>query len=125
MNKRIFILGLLAVVALLGSCLWAEEIEVDTCEPPSDKTTVPATKRAISRGPYTENMSADQKAWEDTLEKLLSDFHWPRYQNLKRKGIESAWDYVKDDPKLPRVLIIGDSISRGYPSTATSTSKHN
>lgn len=26
----------------------------------------------------------------------------------------SAWDYVEDDPKLPRVLIIGDSISRAY-----------
>ena len=32
----------------------------------------------------------------------------------KVKGIGNAWDYVEDVPGLPRVLLIGDSISRGY-----------
>src|SRR5690606_40932947 len=29
-------------------------------------------------------------------------------------GRSNAWDYVEDDPALPRVLLIGDSVSRGY-----------
>lgn len=33
-------------------------------------------------------------------------------------GRRNAWCFVKDDPALPRVLLIGDSISRGY-TTAT------
>jgi hypothetical protein len=32
----------------------------------------------------------------------------------KIAGRSNAWDFVQDDPKLPRVLLIGDSISRGY-----------
>ena len=35
-------------------------------------------------------------------------------QDKKKK--DPAFDPVKDDPKLPRVLIIGDSISIGYTS---------
>lgn len=31
-----------------------------------------------------------------------------------KKKVDPAFDPVKDDPKLPRVLIIGDSISIGY-----------
>lgn len=30
------------------------------------------------------------------------------------RGSSNAWDFVPDDPKLPRVLLIGDSVSRGY-----------
>jgi len=30
------------------------------------------------------------------------------------QGRSNAWDFVQDDPKLPRVLLIGDSVSRGY-----------
>ena len=32
----------------------------------------------------------------------------------KVAGRSNAWDFIKDDPKLPRVLLIGDSVSRGY-----------
>ena len=31
----------------------------------------------------------------------------------KNAGKETAWDYVEDVPGLPRILVIGDSISRG------------
>ena len=48
------------------------------------------------------------------LEENLGDFYLPYYKNDKRAGKVTAWDYVKDDPTLPRVLLIGDSISRGY-----------
>ena len=55
-----------------------------------------------------------QQAWETTLEQNLGDFYFPLHQRDKIQGISNAWDYVADDPALPRVLLIGDSISRGY-----------
>jgi lysophospholipase L1-like esterase len=92
----------------------AADDEVNTFEPLTNKTTLTATKKPISKGPFTENMSAEQQAWEDYLKGHLGGFHWPRYVKFKKAGIECAWDYVEDDPSLPRVLLIGDSISRGY-----------
>jgi lysophospholipase L1-like esterase len=59
-------------------------------------------------------MTAEELAWEKLLEENLGSFYLPGYKEAKAKGIETAWDYVKDDPNLPRVLLIGDSISRGY-----------
>jgi len=59
-------------------------------------------------------MSPDELAWENVLEQNLGDFYLPYYKNDKAAGKETAWDFVRDDPKLPRVLLIGDSISRGY-----------
>ena len=61
-----------------------------------------------------EKMSPGERAWEKLLEQNLGRFYLPRYKEAKAKGAETAWDYVKDDPNLPRVLLIGDSISRGY-----------
>ena len=51
------------------------------------------------------------------LEENLGDFYLQRYKKMKLAGEETAWDYVLDDPALPRVLLIGDSISRGYTRT--------
>jgi lysophospholipase L1-like esterase len=59
-------------------------------------------------------LSTDQQAWETVLEQNLGSFYLPLYQAEKVKGKATAWDFVQDDPKLPRVLLIGDSISRGY-----------
>jgi len=56
----------------------------------------------------------EQQAWEKTLEECLGSFYLPLYKRSKVAGHVTAWDYVKDDPALPRVLLIGDSISRGY-----------
>ena len=60
------------------------------------------------------NMTPDQLAWERVLEENLGGFYLPLYYKEKDANHETAWDYVKDDPALPRLLIIGDSISRGY-----------
>jgi lysophospholipase L1-like esterase len=60
---------------------------------------------------------ADQQKWEHVLEANLGGFYLPLYQKAKLAPggeHESAWDYVADQPGLPRVLLIGDSISRGY-----------
>lgn len=56
----------------------------------------------------------DQQAWERTLQANLGNFYLPIHKRDKVKGASTAWDFVQDDPKLPRVLLIGDSVSRGY-----------
>jgi lysophospholipase L1-like esterase len=57
--------------------------------------------------------SPEELEWEKVLEKSLG-FYLEGYKKAKVAGQETCWDYVKDAPKLPRVLLIGDSISRGY-----------
>jgi lysophospholipase L1-like esterase len=59
-------------------------------------------------------LSADEQAWETVLQKHLGSFYLPHHQADKVAGRSTAWDFVKDDPALPRVLLIGDSVSRGY-----------
>ena len=44
----------------------------------------------------------------------LGSFYLPIHKKEKVAGRSNAWDFVVDDPKLPRVLLIGDSVSRGY-----------
>ena len=56
----------------------------------------------------------DQQAWERTLQENLGSFYLPIHKREKVRGTSNAWDFVSDDPKLPRVLLIGDSVSRGY-----------
>ena len=56
----------------------------------------------------------EQAAWEKTLTENLGPSYLPGYKRAKAAGQETAWDFVADDPKLPRVLLIGDSVSRGY-----------
>lgn len=56
----------------------------------------------------------DQQAWERVLQENLGGFYLPIHKKEKVAGKSNAWDFVQDDPKLPRVLLIGDSVSRGY-----------
>jgi len=63
---------------------------------------------------WKSTISPEELAWVGTLEANLGNFYLPLYKMEKSRGSVSAWDYVKDDPKLPRVLLIGDSVSRGY-----------
>lgn len=55
-----------------------------------------------------------EQAWEKTLNDNLGSFYLPLHKRDKIAGRSNAWDFVQDDPKLPRVLLIGDSVSRGY-----------
>ena len=64
--------------------------------------------------PAERKMTPDEQAWEKVLEENLGSFYLPNYKKAKQAGRETAWDYVEDDPTLPRVLLIGDSISIGY-----------
>ncbi len=56
----------------------------------------------------------DQQAWERVLQAQLGGFYLPLHKRAKIAGQSTAWDFVHDDLKLPRVLLIGDSVSRGY-----------
>lgn len=59
-------------------------------------------------------LSPAELAWEQVLQQQLGGFYLPAHKRDKVAGKSTAWDFVKDDPKLPRVLLIGDSVSRGY-----------
>jgi len=63
---------------------------------------------------WKATLPPEHQAWETVLEQNLGNFYLPIHKREKVKGTPNAWDYVKDDPKLPRVLLIGDSVSRGY-----------
>lgn len=63
---------------------------------------------------WKATLPPDEQAWQTVLEQNLGDFYLPIHKKEKVEGVANAWDYVKDDPALPRVLLIGDSISRGY-----------
>lgn len=65
-------------------------------------------------GKWKGQKPPEQQAWETVLEQNLGSFYLPIYQREKLAGKETAWDFVRDDSALPRVLLIGDSISRGY-----------
>jgi hypothetical protein len=65
---------------------------------------------------WKASLPLERRQWEDHLEKNLGDlyFGWHKQARAMKPDQPSAWDFVEDDPKLPRVLIIGDSISRAY-----------
>ncbi|MCY2990251.1 MAG: SGNH/GDSL hydrolase family protein [Planctomycetota bacterium] len=59
-------------------------------------------------------LSPEQQVWECVLQDQLGSFYLPLHKHDKVAGRSNAWDFVPDDPQLPRVLLIGDSVSRGY-----------
>lgn len=61
-----------------------------------------------------ESLSPAEQAWEQVLQENLGSFYLPIHKRQKVAGQSNAWDFVRDDPRLPRVLLIGDSVSRGY-----------
>ena len=63
---------------------------------------------------WCAKLSPEAQAWEKVLQQQLGGFYLPAHKRDKLAGKSNAWDFVADDPKLPRVLLIGDSVSRGY-----------
>ena len=70
---------------------------------------------------YVASSAPEKQLWLRSLEEQLGGFYFPHYLNddlfntsKPYRADEDCWAYVKDDPALPRVLIIGDSISRAY-----------
>lgn len=73
-----------------------------------------AAEDAAAFATWKATLRPEQQAWETILEENLGSFYLPIYYREKRASKVTAWDYVQDDPALPRVLLIGDSISRAY-----------
>ena len=63
---------------------------------------------------WKAGLTAERQAWETVLEQNLGSFYLPIHKREKVQGRSNAWDFVQDDPAFPRVLLIGDSVSRGY-----------
>lgn len=63
---------------------------------------------------WVATLAPGHQAWEKVLQENLGGFYLPIHKKEKVEGKTNAWDYVQDDPALPRVLLIGDSVSRGY-----------
>ena len=63
---------------------------------------------------WVATLSPEAQAWEKVLQSQLGNFYLPLHKRDKVAGKSNAWDFVQDDPKLPRVLLVGDSVSRGY-----------
>ncbi|MFM8468943.1 MAG: hypothetical protein ACKODH_03075 [Limisphaerales bacterium] len=61
----------------------------------------------------------EQQAWERVLQDQLGGFYLPLHKRAKIAGQSTAWDFVQDDPKLPRWLRCGRSVSPTQPRTAT------
>ena len=59
-------------------------------------------------------LSPEQQAWETHLQQNLGNFYLPIHKRDKVAGRSTAWDFVQDAAGLPKVLLIGDSVSRGY-----------
>lgn len=115
-------------VLLLGSLMMpacAAWSQVKTAVPAGEPTNAEeaAAKKAAEAEELDRKFSAwkagllpRQQAWETVLEANLGNFYLPLYKKdkVKTPPVPTAWDFLEDDPKLPRVLLIGDSVSRGY-----------
>ncbi len=117
--------ALLIIIALMSQVVWLfaapEATKVTEPTNATEAAAVAAAKKAQRAAVFDQRyqalvakLSPEEQAWEKVLQDNLGDFYLSHHKEDKTKGLSTAWDYVKDDPKLPRVLIIGDSVSRGY-----------
>ncbi|MDF1756335.1 MAG: SGNH/GDSL hydrolase family protein [Verrucomicrobiales bacterium] len=66
---------------------------------------------------WVSELSPERQAWERVLQSELGGFYLPIHKKQKVAGQANAWDFVEDDPALPRILLIGDSVSRAHTQT--------
>lgn len=103
---------LLTIAGLLASAVAQTE--------PTNAAEAAAKKAAAEKqldeqyAAWVKTLSPAEQAWERVLQENLGSFYLPIHKRQKVAGQSNAWDFVRDDPKLPRVLLIGDSVSRGY-----------
>lgn len=91
-------------------------------EPTNAKESAAAKEKAASEidiryRSWVATLTPEQQEWERVLQAELGNFYLPIHKKQKVNGQSNAWDYVEDDPDLPRVLLIGDSVSRAYTQT--------
>jgi len=109
------ILGLSLTLATLA-------LAQDKNEPTNAAEAAKAKARAAAQldakyQAWVATLSPKRQAWERVLQSELGGFYLPIHKRQKVAGQSNAWDFVEDDPKLPRVLLIGDSVSRACTQT--------
>ena len=115
------------LLALLGlTAAWAVAAPEPTKTEPTNAQEAAAKELAAKKAAqdatidakyfaWVAQLAPEAQAWEKVLQENLGNgFYLPAHKRDKVAGKSTAWDFVKDDPKLPRVLLIGDSVSRGY-----------
>jgi hypothetical protein len=83
----------------------------------SEAAAQKAAREAVLEEKYNAwvaTLPPEAQAWEKVLQENLGNFYLPLHKQDKVAGRSNAWDFVVDKPGLPRVLLIGDSVSRGY-----------
>jgi len=121
LKSVVFIVCVSAVLALsqggrraLAAPSAAVQSEPTNAEEAAAKKKAAEAAIAAKYDAIVATLSAEEQAWEKVLQQHLGSFYLPHHQADKVAGRSNAWDFVKDDPALPRVLLIGDSVSRGY-----------
>src|SRR5512137_2066537 len=115
MNKLVITILLLASLAVSH----AQQKAPPKGEPTNAKEAA-AQKAAADKivdekyAAWVAKLPTEQQAWERVLQENLGGFYLPLHKRDKIAGRSNAWDFVQDDPKLSRVLLIGDSVSRSY-----------
>lgn len=104
------------ITGFIVSPLWGKDKKTEPTNAKEAATKKAEQAAAVDKkfAAWKAKLSPEQQAWETVLEENLGGFYLPIYKKQKVTGRVTAWDYVKDDPKLPRILLIGDSVSRGY-----------
>lgn len=111
--------ALLLLPLLAGGVLAQQPANPPTGEP-SDAREAAEKKAAADRRleeryqAVVEKLSPAEQAWERVLQENLGAFYLPIHKGEKASGKSNAWDFVETVEGLPSVLLIGDSVSRGY-----------
>ena len=113
MRNSIKVLLLSYVMVAMNLAARTQKMDDYAHEPSSTKDVEEKNVSEPCSGYDVSSFSPEQQAWENLLKQHLGDFYYPLYIEAKNAGKETAWDYVEDVPGRPRILVIGDSISRG------------
>lgn len=111
--------ALLLLPLLAGGVLAQQPANPPTGEP-SDAREAAEKKAAADRRleeryqAVVAKLSPAEQAWERVLQENLGAFYLPIHKGEKASGKSNAWDFVETVEGLPSVLLIGDSVSRGY-----------
>jgi hypothetical protein len=117
------------LLGLFSSPLLAQQSTNPPKGEPSDAREAAEKKAAADRRleeryqAVVAKLSPAEQAWERVLQENLGAFYLPLHKGEKVAGKSNAWDFVEDAPGLPKVLLIGDSVSRGYTQAVRSELK--
>lgn len=109
-----FLLLFLSLAAALPLAAADKETEPTNAEEAAAKKAAAEAKIDADYAALVAKLSPEERAWEEVLQAELGNFYLPIHKKQKVAGQSNAWDFIQDDPALPRVLLIGDSVSRGY-----------